>query len=467
MLSTSLALVVVIALGSIFIYLGRTLIQTQQDRDRIAQALRKYESLTSREETENKLDSNIQLKQNEIQELDVQHKAIIISIQELESKLRELETKEYLISIDEYEPKYDFVNSGDYLKRLEEIKLDQKRLRDNNQAFICDGQWSIGEGRQGKNKGKKMVNNLLKMIEVAFEQQCEYIIKEARYNNVDRLKQKIEKSFDKINKYVQPINCRVSAGYLKLKLIELDLKCEFKEKEQEDKDRERAIKEQMKQEKKDRLEIETAQQEAEEAEQREKQYLEEIERKRQEKDKENLANLKFIELEQEIKDLEKKLAQATIEKEKAIYRSNKLKSGYIYVLSNIGSLEEDMYRIFMTKSSDPDTYIGTMRPYVPFPFDVHYKIFSTDASGTLQYLHQQLNDKKVNLVNDRREFFKVSFDEIEKVIQKIDRETGTLTIQRAERVPDAYEYRRTQAAKRRKSSDSTLSNLYVDKNEIA
>ena len=458
---------------SILIYLGITLIKIRPERDRLRQALCKYESLTCREETEKQLDSNIQLKRNELQELDVQQAAIRTSIKKLQAKLRELEAKEYLISIDDYEPKYYyFVNSGDCLQGLKDIELEQERMRDTNQAFICDTKWSIGEGKKGKNRGKQMTKDILKMIEFAFEKQCKYAKKEVSYNNVDKFKKQINDSFNIINKYLQKIECRISEQYLNLKLRELDLQYELEEIKQEEKERERAIQEQMKQEKKERFKIEKAQQEAEEAEQRERQYQEEIERIRR-LEETNVSGLHKEDYENQIKDLEKQLAQAKTAKEKSkekvILYSEKLKSGYIYVISNIGSLGRDVYRIFMTKNNNPDAYIRTMNPYLPFPFDVHYKIFSDNASETVKQLHQKFNDRRVNIENERREFFKVSFNEIEQVVQEIDidTETVTLTIQKCERVPQAYEYRRTKAAEPKNSYDTTLIDGYIDEDEIA
>ena len=472
MLSTSLLLIIAALVGILLIYLGRTLIQMRHERNSLRQALSKYQSLTSREETEKQLDSNIQLKRNELQELDVQKEAIITSIKNLQTQLREVEAKEYLISIDSYEPKYDFIKSGDYLKRLQELELEQQRMRDNNQAFICDTQWSIGEGKKGENKGKKMTKNILEMIEFAFEKQSKYARKEVSYNNVDDLKKQINLTFNKINRYLQQIECRISEEYLNLKLIELDVTHELEDKKQEEKERERAIQEQMKQEKRERIKIEKAQQEAEEAEQRERQYQEKIEIIRRLEEKKN-SGLQKEEYERQIKDLEEQLSQAKTDKEKAqekvISYSKMLKSGCIYVISNIGSLGRDVYRIFMTKNNNPDAYLRTMNPYLPFPFDVHYKIFADDASKSLNHLHQQFNDRRVNVENERREFFKVSFNEIEKVVQEIDiyLETVTLTIEKFERVPQAYEYRRTKAAERKKSHDTTLIDSYIDEDEIA
>lgn len=468
MLSTSLLLTVAALVSSTVIYLIIKLIKIQHDRDSLRQALRQYESLTSRKETEKQLDANIQLKENELQELEVQQEAIRTSIKSLQTKLRELEAKEYLISIDVYEPKYDFIKSGDYLQQLGKIKEEQQRMQRNNQAFLCNTPWSIGEGRKGEKEGKEMIKNILKMIELVFEEQCKYVGKEVTYKNVNNLKQKINKYCDKINGYLQKIDCRISEEYLSLKLIQLDIEYELEHIKEKEKAREKAIKEQIAQEKQERLKMEKAQQEAEEAEQRERQYEEELEGL----EKKKVDGLQPEEYESQSKYLKEGLFQAQTDKEKAkekvISYSRRLKSGYIYVISNIGSLGRDVYRIFMTKNSDPDVYIRTMNPYVPFPFDIHYKIVSDDALATIQHFHEQFSDRRVNIENERREFFRVSFNEIEQVVQELERETVTWEweIEKFERVPQAYEYHRTKVAERRKPHDTTLIDADINEDEI-
>jgi hypothetical protein len=173
MLSTPLLLTTIVALVGILIYLGKILIQIRYERNSLRQALSKYDSLKSSQETEKQLDSNIQLKQNELQELDVQQETIRTSIKNLQIKLRELQAKEYLISIDDYEPKYDFVESKHYLERLEQIQKRQERMRDNNEAFIYPKKISIvGQQKEGDKKGKDITNDIIKMIKFAFEKQC-------------------------------------------------------------------------------------------------------------------------------------------------------------------------------------------------------------------------------------------------------------------------------------------------------
>jgi hypothetical protein len=431
----------------------------QREQDQLRLSLRRYDSLASREETERQLDLNISLKRSELGELERKQGFVNNQIRELQHKLRELEAKTYLQSIDSYEPRYDFISSGDYILRLENIKLQQERMRKNNQAFICDTQWKIGEGRSAEKEGKKMTDELLKLVEFSFETQCKYTLKEVRYNNVDKLKQKINKSFDKINRYLKKINCRISSEYLKLKLIELDLQYELEDKKKEEKDREQELKRQAR----EHEAIEKARQKAEEAEEREKLHQQELDKVREEIEQVAQAEVeKRKQLELQIQQLERQIAEDRRDKENA----NKVKWGYIYIISNIGSLGRDIYRICMTRSNNPDEYIRDMKPVVPFEFDKHFKIFSEDVFDTLDRLNERFADKRVNLVNSRREFFKVSIDEIEQAVKEIARETDILRIDEIERAPQAYEYRQTLAT-RKKNQHLTPDDSYLGEDEIA
>jgi hypothetical protein len=167
-------------------------------------------------------------------------------------------------------------------------------------------------------------------------------------------------------------------------------------------------------------------------------------------------------LELQIQQLERQIAEDRRDKENA----NRVKWGYIYIISNIGSLGRDIYRICMTRSNNPDEYIRDMKPVVPFEFDKHFKIFSEDAFDTLEKLNERFADKRVNLLNSRREFFKVSMDEIEQAVKEIARETGVLRIDEFERAPQAYEYRQTLAT-RKKNQHLTPNDSYLGEDEIA
>jgi DNA repair exonuclease SbcCD ATPase subunit len=382
-------------------------IQMQQSKqDKLRKDLRRYESLSSREERERQLHSNIA-------DLERQQEFLTTQISNLQQESRELDAKVYLQAIDYYEPKFDFIKSSEYVIHLKNIKLDQEKMRKDGKAFISNVKLTL-DGNQ--RKGEQMIKSLLNLIKEAFETQCDYAIREVKYNNVSILEKRITNTFKKLNKLSEVTHCEISQEYLNLKVKELYLKYELEEKQQEEKQKEREIREQMKQEEKERLNFEKARREAEEAEEIEKQYEEDIEKVRREM--EQAVGTQLDDYNRQIKYLQEQLSKAQADKEKAISDFTRLKSGYIYVISNIGSLGRDIYRIFMTKSSKPDVYVRTMNPSVPFPFDVHFKLFSEDASETVQYLHQQFNDKRVNIVNEKREFFKVRLDEIEQVVQK-------------------------------------------------
>ena len=100
------------------------------------------------------------------------------------------------------------------------------------------------------------------------------------------------------------------------------------------------------------------------------------------------------------------------------YREANQRAGYVYVISNIGAFGENVYKIGMTRRLDPQDRVDELGDAsVPFNFDVHAMIFSNDAPKLEAALHNAFADRKLNFVNQRREFFNVSLDEIKQVIK--------------------------------------------------
>lgn len=119
------------------------------------------------------------------------------------------------------------------------------------------------------------------------------------------------------------------------------------------------------------------------------------------------------------------------------YREANQKAGYVYVISNIGSFGEDIYKIGMTRRLNPQDRVDELGDAsVPFKFDVHAMIFSEDAPALEAALHRAFEDRKLNLVNQRREFFRVSLDEIKDVVKN----NFDKTVEFVD-VPDADQYR--------------------------
>ena len=118
-------------------------------------------------------------------------------------------------------------------------------------------------------------------------------------------------------------------------------------------------------------------------------------------------------------ELENQLKKIDKEFKDVDYREANQKAGYVYVISNIGAFGENVYKIGMTRRLVPEDRVDELGDAsVPFDFDIHAMIFSDDAPKLEAALHNAFADRKLNLVNQRREFFRVSLDEIEKVVHE-------------------------------------------------
>lgn len=176
-----------------------------------------------------------------------------------------------------------------------------------------------------------------------------------------------------------------------------------------------AIREQMKQEAEERKALE---QEKKKIEREESKYNTEIE-----KVKSQMQNASSDELEalnKRILELESKLADVVVQKDKIVNLQNG-KAGNVYIISNLGSFGDNVFKIGMTRRLEPQDRINELgNASVPFKFDVHSFIFSEDAVSLENKLHTMLNDKRVNKVNLRKEFFQVSIDDLESLIGEIE-----------------------------------------------
>jgi len=436
MLSTFLLLGVLV--------LGAALVQIYQEKERLQRTLSRYESLISREDTERQLDSNIYFKQDELEQLLGEQEQLNGQIRFLKQQTSELEEESYLQSLGFYEPKYSFIRSEDYQRYFDQITEERKQMVKDDTAAICHKEWTVGEDVK---KGRKMINDYLKVIREAFDTVCDAAIYEAKTSNINRLRKRITSNFERLRKSSAILECQIADKYLNLRLRELDVKYELEMKKQEEKEEQKEKDRIIREQKKEREALEKARQEEEEAAERKRHYQEEREKIRQEMTK--AVGKQLEELDRQKSRYEALIAKAKKDEEDSIERRRGLKSGTIYILSSIGSLEKDVYRIFMTQNSEPDKYVRNMNPYVPFPFNIRFKIYSEDVSLTLQQLHDRFNTRRVNTVNLKREFFQVSLEEIRKVAYAIRSETTgfRINVQEFEDIPLENEYLRTLASR--------------------
>ncbi len=177
-----------------------------------------------------------------------------------------------------------------------------------------------------------------------------------------------------------------------------------------------AIKEQMRQEAEERKALEA---EKKKIEKEEAKYHSEIE-KVQEALNAALSDAEREKLQERILELQSQLSSVIVKKDEIASLQNG-KAGNVYIISNLGSFGNDVFKIGMTRRLDPQDRINELgSASVPFKFDVHSFIFSDDAVSLEKELHEHLNNKRLNKVNMRKEFFKVTIEELEDLVMSID-----------------------------------------------
>lgn len=176
----------------------------------------------------------------------------------------------------------------------------------------------------------------------------------------------------------------------------------------------RAIREQMRQEAEERRELERQRKQIEKEESKYHDQISQLTEQMQSADDEKTKLLQA-----RIEELQRQLGAVAEQRDKIVQLQNG-KAGNVYVISNIGSFGENVFKIGMTRRLEPMDRVNELgSASVPFPFDVHSMIFSDDAVSLETKLHHILNDQRVNKVNLRKEFFRISLDDLEKLVGEI------------------------------------------------
>ncbi len=227
---------------------------------------------------------------------------------------------------------------------------------------------------------------------------------------------RINKAFEAINKLNESNTIVISNKYLQLKIEELRLTHEHKEKKQTEKEEQAEIKAQMREEAKIEAEIKKAEQEAIKEEARFSKAL--VTARKQLESANDEARCK---LEEQIAQLQSDLEAAEQKHQRAQSMAEQTKQGHVYVISNIGSFGENVYKIGMTRRLEPMDRVKELGDAsVPFSFDVHAMIHTTDAPSLEKELHRVFDNDRLNMVNRRKEFFQVDLSDIKKAVKNFD-----------------------------------------------
>lgn len=331
-----------------------------------------------------------------------------------------------------YRRRFDFEDPQTFKNAVEANVDRQKQMVRDGTACSCSTKWQV-EGSEAK--GKKMVQEQIKLMLRAFNGESDAAICSAKASNFPALHKRISKAFEAINKLGATKQISISSAYLQLRLDELQLCYELELKKEEIKRAQREARKQIEEEARVERELEEAERKAEKEEQEKERSL--AIARQQLADEHGKHNER---LQQLVLKLEAELSEAIDRKAKAIARAQLTKSGHVYVLSNIGAFGRDFYKIGMTRRLEPLIRIDELGDAsVPFPFDVHAMIYSENAPALECALHTHFADRRVNLVNLRKEYFRVTMDEIR---QAVEQYFGQITILIE---PPATEYRESLA----------------------
>lgn len=331
-----------------------------------------------------------------------------------------------------YKPIYNFATSEMYKVRLDTIRQKQKDMIKGKSAVGFSANWTVDGS---KAKGTKMTNDNIKQILRTFNTECENAIDRVKFNNVESMKNRIIKSFESLNKLNTSVKVALLPKYLNLKLDELNLAVEYAMKKQDEKEEQKRIRDELREQAKLEKEIEEARKRIRKEQTHFSSAMSKLDAQIAEANTDELK----ADLEHKKAEILDQLTKLDAELQEVDYREKMPKAGYVYVISNIGAFGEDIYKIGMTRRLEPQERIDELSSAsVPFKFDIHALIFSEDAPKLESALHQAFDNNKVNMMNSRKEFFKVSLDEVKKVI----RENFDKTVEFTD-LPEAADYRQS------------------------
>lgn len=358
-------------------------------------------------------------KKAEIKRLELEYKNRNNLLSELEKRLATLQ-KEILVaeetiemeSFSLYSPRYNFANSELYKAKLDEVRAEEKRMIKDKTAATCSIEWTVNGS---KSEGKKQTSDMIKLFLRAFNNECDMAVADAKFNNFDRCVSRIKKSYETINNLGRINKISISTTYGNLKLSELQLAYEYSRKKQEEKEEQAEIRRQQREQAK--LEKEIA--EARKAAEKERQHYEQALASINAQILSSTDDAQRAALEEKKHDIMNGLDDVAAKLEDIDYRQSNQRAGYVYIISNIGAFGPDVYKIGMTRRLNPMERVDELGDAsVPFYFDVHAMIFSADAPALEAALHRAFESRRLNKVNRRREYFRVSLNEIKEVVRK-------------------------------------------------
>lgn len=264
---------------------------------------------------------------------------------------------------------------------------------------------------------------IYQLMVLALRAELQNILISMKYTNLDKCMDSLNTMIQKYisiatdgNQTIAPTLNNFIAEVKVLFKKSIEIEYEYYIKKEQERQEQQALREQMRQEAEERKILEEQKRQIEKEESK---YTSEIENVAEQiKDCQDETLLE--QLKEKIRQLQNQL-NSVQERKEEITRLQNGKAGNVYIISNLGSFGENVFKVGMTRRLDPMERIKELGDAsVPFAFDVHSFIFSEDAVNLENELHKKLANKRTNKVNLRKEFFNVTIDELEELVQEVD-----------------------------------------------
>ncbi|MDC0707070.1 DUF4041 domain-containing protein [Stigmatella sp. ncwal1] len=296
--------------------------------------------------------------------------------------------------LDELAEEFGYSEAG---QRLKAARDSMRRMIKSETAAACD---YVEENRK---------STAIDFVLDAFNGKVDTVLLGLKNDNHGTLAQKLRDAFSIVNNNGKAFrNARITPEYLQVRLDELHWAAVTQELKEKEREEQRVIKERIREEEKAQREYERAMKEAQKEEDVLRKAMEKAQREIEKASDEQKARY-----EEQLRELQEKLKTAEEKNQRALSMAQQTKTGHVYVISNIGSFGEDVYKIGLTRRLEPLERIKELGDAsVPFEFDVHSLIASEDAPALERELHKRFVRRQVNKVNPRKEFFRLTLQDI-------------------------------------------------------
>jgi Domain of unknown function (DUF4041)/T5orf172 domain/Protein of unknown function (DUF2510) len=366
-------------------------------------------------------------------------RALLAERTQLSGQLVEMREMAILQEAGVYQYRHPLDDALAYKAKLAGVQARIKDAVKAGNAVKGATNWTVnGSARDGT----KMVREFSKLMLRAYNNEADNAVRSMKPYTLESSMARLQKARETITRLGGTMNIRVTDSYHRVRVEELELTADYLAKVAEEKDRAREERARLREE-------EIARREYEREQERLRKELAHYETA--------IAALRGQGDDAGAGQAEVKLTEIRDALDGITRRAANIRAGHVYVISNVGAFGEDIVKIGMTRRLEPMDRVRELGDAsVPFHYDVHAMVFSDDAVGLENHLHRQLADRRLNLVNMRREFFRARPAEVRDILARLD-----ASVVRWVDEPEALEWRQSEQARRQQDAPVPAAGLPV------